>query len=79
MSRLGERLRHRQWVRAPSTAVRVLWFLLLLVTDTPTSSSSDHDEADGNPFLPPRESRVRRLAVGVLAVPALFGATVLLG
>lgn len=79
VSRLSERLWHREWVRSPGRVVRVLWFLLLLLTGVSSTNSSSNDEADGNPFLPPRESRVRRLAFGVLAVLALSGATLLLG
>jgi len=77
VSRLGARLWHWEW--PDSRGLDLLLFFLELVTATRMKTSSEHDEADGTPFLPPRESRVRRLAFGAVAVLALFGATALLG
>jgi len=79
-SRLGERLWHdtgiaeglRRWGDRCLTGMVILYDLWM---DQIPEKRTPRSE----PFLPPRESRVRRLAFGVVAVLALFGATVLLG
>jgi hypothetical protein len=77
VSRLGARLWHWEW--PDSRGLNLVLFFVELVTATRMQTESDHDEADGSPFLPPRESRVRRLAFGAVALLALVGATALLG
>lgn len=77
VSRLSARLWHWEW--PDSRGLDLLLFFAELVTGTRMNTGSEHDEADGRPFLPPRESRVRRLAFGAVAVLTLVGATVALG
>lgn len=82
VSRLGDRLWHRTGVaRALDRAVRTVWLVLSVfgVLLTLEHSRDELDDGDASTLLPPRESRIRRLAFGAVAVLALVGATALLG
>jgi len=81
-SRLSDRLWHHTGVaRTLDRAARTVWLLLSIfgVLLTLEHSRDELEDGDASPLLPPRESRVRRLAFGALGVLALVGATTLLG